>query len=76
MAKSKESKKAKSKDSEIDSNYHDIEQVKKDKIDRKDFDKQLRKLDIELVKLQEWVKAKKLKVVVVFEGRDAAGRVG
>jgi polyphosphate kinase 2 len=36
----------------------------------------LQKLDIELVKLQEWVKAKKLKVVVVFEGRDAAGKGG
>jgi polyphosphate kinase len=76
MAKSKENKKAKSKDSEKDSNYHDIEQVKKDKIDRKEFEKQLRKLDIELIKLQEWVKAKKLKVVVVFEGRDAAGKGG
>ncbi len=32
--------------------------------------------EIELVKLQEWVKAKKLKVVVVFEGRDAAGKGG
>jgi polyphosphate kinase len=76
MAKSKENKKAKSKDSEKDSNYHDIEQVKKDKIDRKEFEKQLLKLDIELIKLQEWVKAKKLKVVVVFEGRDAAGKGG
>ena len=76
MAKSKEEKKAKSKDSEKDSNYHDIDQVKKDKIDRKEFEKQLRKLDIELIKLQEWVKAEKLKVVVVFEGRDAAGKGG
>ncbi len=33
-------------------------------------------LQIELVKLQEWVKEKKLKVVVVFEGRDAAGKGG
>ena len=36
----------------------------------------LMKLEIELVKLQEWVKANKLKVVVVFEGRDAAGKGG
>ena len=36
----------------------------------------LQDLEIELVKLQEWVKANKLKVVVVFEGRDAAGKGG
>ena len=34
------------------------------------------KLQIELVKLQEWIKAKGLKVVVIFEGRDAAGKGG
>jgi polyphosphate kinase len=38
--------------------------------------KELARLNIELVKLQEWVKAKGLKVVVVFEGRDAAGKGG
>jgi polyphosphate kinase 2 len=43
---------------------------------RKFYEKELRRLQIELVKLQEWVKFKKLKVVVVFEGRDAAGKGG
>jgi polyphosphate kinase 2 len=44
---------------------------------REDFYlKELGKLQIELVKLQEWVKAKGLKVVVIFEGRDAAGKGG
>jgi len=38
--------------------------------------RELRKLQVELVKLQEWVKAKGLKVVVIFEGRDAAGKGG
>jgi polyphosphate kinase len=38
--------------------------------------KELRKLQIELVKLQEWVKEKQLKIVVIFEGRDAAGKGG
>ena len=38
--------------------------------------RELRNLQVELVKLQEWVKAKGLKVVVVFEGRDAAGKGG
>src|SRR5687767_2544381 len=42
----------------------------------KDYDKQLKKLHIELVKLQEWVKHKGLKVCVVFEGRDGAGKGG
>ena len=40
------------------------------------YDKELRRLQIELVKLQEWVKHEKLKVVVLFEGRDAAGKGG
>jgi polyphosphate kinase len=43
---------------------------------RKDFDRQLRKLHIELVKLQDWVKQKGLKVCIVFEGRDGAGKGG
>ena len=44
---------------------------------KKDFyENELRKLQIELVKLQEWIKFKKLKVVVIFEGRDAAGKGG
>ncbi|CAN1213418.1 polyphosphate kinase 2 [Tumidithrix helvetica PCC 7403] len=40
------------------------------------YEKELNRLHIELVKLQEWVKYKKLKVVVLFEGRDAAGKGG
>jgi polyphosphate kinase 2 (PPK2 family) len=40
------------------------------------YDKELRRLQIELVKLQEWVKYKGLRVVVLFEGRDAAGKGG
>ncbi len=46
------------------------------KLKRKDFEKQLEKLEPELVKLQLWVQHKKLKVVVIFEGRDAAGKGG
>src|SRR5512137_1755139 len=56
--------------------YHDIKASKKKKLSSKDFEKHLMKLEIELVKLQEWVKAKKLRVVVIFEGRDAAGKGG
>src|SRR6187431_3668475 len=46
------------------------------KLKRKTFDKELRKLQRELVIMQEYVKAKNLKVVVIFEGRDAAGKGG
>lgn len=40
------------------------------------YEEELAKLQIEMVKLQEWIKHKGLKVVVVFEGRDAAGKGG
>jgi polyphosphate kinase 2 len=46
------------------------------KLKEKDYLVELGKLQIELVKLQEWVKARGLKVVVIFEGRDAAGKGG
>jgi polyphosphate kinase len=76
MAHSKEKDKTKPKSAERSENYYDIVPVKKKKLDRKEYEKLLRPLEIELVKLQEWVKANKLKVVVVFEGRDAAGKGG
>jgi polyphosphate kinase 2 len=43
---------------------------------RKDYERELEKLHVELVKLQEWVKLKGLKVCIVFEGRDGAGKGG
>jgi len=43
---------------------------------RKDYEKALRKLQVELCMLQDWVKQKGLRVVVIFEGRDAAGKGG
>jgi len=45
-------------------------------IRKKDYLDELERLTVELVKLQEWVKAKGLKVVALFEGRDAAGKGG
>ena len=48
----------------------------KEKLDRKFYEKELARLQIELVKLQEWIKHKGLKVAVIFEGRDAAGKGG
>ena len=46
------------------------------KMKRKEYEKELRKLQVELCHLQEWVKEKKLRVIVLFEGRDAAGKGG
>jgi polyphosphate kinase 2 len=43
---------------------------------RKDYETELRKLQIELCALQDWVRHKGLRVIVVFEGRDAAGKGG
>lgn len=45
-------------------------------IKNKDYLRELGKLQIELVKLQEWIKHQGLKVIVLFEGRDAAGKGG
>jgi polyphosphate kinase len=43
---------------------------------RKAYEKELRKLQVGLCHLQEWVKEKKLRVIILFEGRDAAGKGG
>jgi polyphosphate kinase 2 len=50
--------------------------AKPKKLDLEVYVTELHKLQIELVKLQEWIKAKGLKVAVIFEGRDAAGKGG
>lgn len=46
------------------------------KLKRRIYEKELRKLQVELCLLQEWVKAKGLRVIIAFEGRDAAGKGG
>jgi polyphosphate kinase len=43
---------------------------------RKAYEKELRKLQVQLCHLQQWVKSKGLRVIVLFEGRDAAGKGG
>ena len=50
--------------------------AEKHAISEKVYEKELARLQVELVKLQEWVKHEGLKVVVIFEGRDAAGKGG
>jgi polyphosphate kinase 2 len=47
-----------------------------EKMNRKDYEKELHKLHVKLCALQEWVKAKGVRAIVVFEGRDAAGKGG
>jgi polyphosphate kinase 2 len=47
-----------------------------EKLKEKDYQKELKKLHVELVKVQEWVKAKGIKICIVFEGRDGAGKGG
>ena len=46
------------------------------KMKRKDYEKELRKLQVELCRVQDWVKAEGAKIIIVFEGRDAAGKGG
>jgi polyphosphate kinase 2 len=67
MAKSKKKKDKKQKP---------VKETKSSKMSYEKYVEELEKLEIELVKLQGWIKHKKLKVLVIFEGRDAAGKGG
>lgn len=49
---------------------------KRPRINKEAYEKELFRLQLELVKLQEWIKHNGLKVVIIFEGRDAAGKGG
>jgi polyphosphate kinase len=46
------------------------------KMKRKDYEKELHKLQVQLCYLQDWVKSQGAKIIIVFEGRDAAGKSG
>jgi len=52
------------------------ETARKSKVKRSDYERELARLHVELVKIQQWVMHKGLKVCIVFEGRDAAGKGG
>jgi polyphosphate kinase 2 len=67
MGKNKDSKKSSKSDSE---------NSPRPKLQKKEYEKALKALQVELVKLQKWVQTQGLKVVVLFEGRDAAGKGG
>lgn len=81
MGKKKSKEKKSNGEEEISAKSEESEDGAKDKKDKKKiknkvYEKEIARMQIELVKLQEWVKHKSLKVVVIFEGRDAAGKGG
>ncbi len=62
--------------STLDGNAQESGGDGKQKIDRKEYEAELFNLQVELVKLQDWVKATNARIVIIFEGRDAAGKGG
>lgn len=86
MDKQKDHKKKKKKDKEseppqqvavaVASGAESSGKPESTKLGRKEFEKELEKLQVELVKMQEWVKHTGAKICVIFEGRDAAGKGG
>jgi polyphosphate kinase 2 len=73
MAKKKKSKSNSKKNNVV---YSDIKPERKKKLLKSEYENNLEKLQVELVKLQKWIHNKKLPMVVLFEGRDAAGKGG
>ena len=69
-------KKAKSKEKNAGKASANDKSSKGAKLSRKEYEAKVEKLHAELVKLQYWVTTQGLKVIVVFEGRDAAGKGG
>jgi polyphosphate kinase 2 len=55
---------------------NDVGKLGREKLGTKDYEKQLRKLQVELCYLQDWVKQTGARIILVFEGRDAAGKGG
>ncbi len=79
MSKKKKQTQATAKNSKKQQSEKDSPQKKPKKLPKianKLYEQELEKLQLELVKLQEWIKHSGLKVVVVFEGRDTAGKGG
>ena len=83
MAKDKNKKKGKKKEKEqLETkpetvvNEGEVVEEPKSNLNRKDFEKAMEPLQVELVKMQEWVKVSGAKICVLFEGRDTAGKGG
>ncbi len=70
MSKKKKSKEEKRDEASL------VKKTARKKLDKKEYNKALARLQEDLVILQEWIVEKKLRVVVLFEGRDAAGKGG
>ena len=76
--KEKDEKKHKDKKHAIPSldDHYEVVDSHPEKLEKKFYEKEVERLHVELNKLLEWIKFKKLKVVLIFEGRDAAGKGG
>ena len=73
---SKKLKKKQKKESKLKVKLVESELPSSGQMTKNTYEKELYKLDVELVKLQYWIKHTGLKVVIIFEGRDAAGKGG
>ncbi|MGD8895369.1 MAG: polyphosphate kinase 2 [Acidobacteriota bacterium] len=76
MAKKKNKKKGEKLAVTLRERVDESGRVRASALPKKIYEGELARLHVELVKLQEWIKARGLKVVVIFEGRDAAGKGG
>jgi len=56
--------------------HDDLHKQPREELSKKQYERELKKLYLELIKLQEWVTTTQARVVVIFEGRDAAGKGG
>jgi len=74
MSKKEHKKDRKSEEKAVSSRTEALE--KSGKLSRKEYDKELERLHVELVKLQQWVVHEGKKICIVFEGRDGAGKGG
>jgi polyphosphate kinase 2 len=74
--KDKPKKQSKSKQPALETVPETEKQAPPQPLAKKFYEKELSRLQVELVKMQEWIKFKGLKLVVLFEGRDAAGKGG
>jgi polyphosphate kinase 2 len=72
----KKSKKKEKHSQSADAEQPSKGQVAPQKLDKKEYEAELFKLQVELVKVQEWVKKSGARIVIIFEGRDAAGKGG
>ena len=76
LTMAKKSNKDKNSKSKLGTAAQEFSVKRPPKINNKEYEAEIFKLQIELVKLQDWVKATNARIVIIFEGRDAAGKGG